>query len=159
MDSKAFVGIGIVAALGLAAYLWYTGLPSTLAPAAEQSATSSPPSAEEHAASLAPAALRAEVTGSWQSADDPKFTRVFRADGTVTDRYEGNPDATLSGSWRVIADGEGLPASLSAEERTIIRVSFPEEVLFFVVTALTEDELEMAYVGGGGSLRFTRIAP
>ncbi|HEX5774578.1 MAG TPA: hypothetical protein VFY28_01300 [Candidatus Paceibacterota bacterium] len=157
MDSKIVIAAGMLIAIGLAGYLWYNGLPVDRTDSQEEAATTSPSAETTDPATLPASTLRAEVTGSWRSEDDPKFTRVFREDGTLTDSYEGNPDATANGSWRVVTGGEGLPASLSAENRTVIRISFPEEALFFIVTALTEDELAMAYVGGNGSLRFERI--
>jgi hypothetical protein len=157
MDSKFIVALAMLLALGAAGYLWYSGLPP--APSASQDETAQPAAATPDVSTLPPSTLKAEMSGSWRSADDAKFTREFHADGTLIDRYEGEPDASVRGSWQVIGGGEGLPASLAAEERTIVRIAFPEEVLFLVVTALTEDKLEMAYVGGTGSLRFTRIAP
>ncbi|MEK7080062.1 MAG: hypothetical protein AAB901_02120 [Patescibacteria group bacterium] len=157
MNSKILVGIAVVCALGLASYLWYSGQPKK--DAVIENATSTPSTAKpQKGASVNPAALKADVTGTWQSTDDPKFTREFRANGTVVDRYEGNKDATTEGSWKVVTDSRTLPASIpNAKDLTIIQVGFPEEVLLFTVVGVSSTELELSYVGRGNTLHFTRI--
>src|SRR3989344_670586 len=42
------------------------------------------------------------MSGKWESKEDAKFVREFRADGTVVDTYEGNASATMTGTWEVV---------------------------------------------------------
>lgn len=98
------------------------------------------------------------VVGSWRSTEDPKFTREFTADGTITDRYEGEEGATTTGSWEVVTAASLSGLGLPEVEGTIIRVQFPEEAFYFSVNAETDqDTLSLTYLGGNGVLVFERI--
>lgn len=97
-----------------------------------------------------------QIPGVWQSIEDPKFTREFRVDGTVFDRYEGKPDATVEGQWHVVmSSDEKLPFTMKAGV-TYLVIEEVEEVLYFSVNKLTADELELVYQSGE-VLKFKRV--
>ncbi|MBI5456472.1 hypothetical protein HY969_01905 [Candidatus Kaiserbacteria bacterium] len=104
------------------------------------------------------AAIAANIVGTWKSTDDAKFSRTFLADGTVIDKYEGNEDATTEGMWKTFmgTDAENAPAPLD-EGVVYLKITMPEEVLFLSIPKLTADALEMMYLSGGETLKFTRV--
>lgn len=103
-------------------------------------------------------AVARDIVGTWKSTDDAKFTREFAADSTVVDTYQGDEAATMQGMWKVFTnqDGEAAPFPLQ-EGMVYLRISTPEEVLFFTIPKISPDSLELTYLGGGGTLRLTRI--
>lgn len=112
---------------------------------------------EQGAAEVAPAP-EDTVTGSWRSTTDPNFTREFSADGKVTDRYEGDESATVTGTWEIILSASLPQIGLPQVEGTILRVQFPEEALYFLVNSDTDaDTLSLTYLTGNGVLTFERI--
>jgi len=104
----------------------------------------------------ASAAVSANIVGTWRSDEDPKFVRVFAADGTTEDRYDGEKVAT--GAWTAALganiDVEALPIESDA---VYVRIADGEELLNFKVAALTPERLELIYLGRGNTLTFTRV--
>lgn len=97
------------------------------------------------------------ITGNWRSTQDPNFTREFSADGTVVDRYEGFPEATMVGHYTVVTDTSMEPVSLPPVDGAVLKIEFIEEVLYFIIgDDTTEDHLSLLYLGGNGSLEFKR---
>lgn len=104
-------------------------------------------------------AAEAAVVGTWRSKQDSKFTREFRADGTIVDRYEGDDSATIEGSWSMAnpaaVDIQGMEYDADAQ---LIMVNDPYESYLFKVNSVSETDLSLTYIGGaGGSLEFERI--
>lgn len=100
----------------------------------------------------------AALPGTWQSTEDARFIRIFDANGTVTDRYEGDDDVTTSGTWNFVADPSKEQAELPVVEgMQVIKLQFPEEVMYFAVADLSATTLTMIYVSGNGALEFRRI--
>lgn len=103
----------------------------------------------------ASAAVSLNIIGSWKSNDDARFVRVFRADGTTEDRYDGEVVAT--GAWTA-----ALGANIQAEGLTFetdavyVRITEGNTLLNFKVVALTPEHLELIYMDRGGMLSFTR---
>ncbi len=100
------------------------------------------------------------VMGQWQSEQDIKLIREFKADNVVTDWYDGTE--VLTGFWEIFDGGEA-PASLLVnddEESVYIRMTLTGEdidSLYFRVVEVTENTLELAYIGPGGVMTFTRV--
>lgn len=99
------------------------------------------------------------LVGTWRSKQDAKFTREFRADGTIVDRYEGMESATLEGSWSMAnpaaVDLQGMEYDADAQ---LVMVNDPLESYLFKVNSVTATDLSLTYVGGaGGTLEFERI--
>lgn len=145
MDRNVVIGIVVVLALLVLGW-WYWAF---MAPIAQ--APSMP--AEETAGESVPV-----LVGTWQSKEDPRFVRIFNADNTVVDTYEGMPEATTTGSWAYITD---LPTELPGLEPVAgtryLKIEFAEEVLYFAIANHTETDLAMIYLSGNGTLEFTRV--
>ncbi|MES2995000.1 MAG: hypothetical protein V4681_03145 [Patescibacteria group bacterium] len=156
MNQKVAIGIVVVLALLAGGYLWYTNQSGAFMSADDTGYMASTTDGTQRTAT--PAEIQNGVEGNWRSADDARFTRTFNADGTITDRYEGMEDATVSGHWELNSDHMPGQVRELANGMPVLSIEFPEEALFFVVTKLGATELEMSYVGGAGkTLRFERI--
>lgn len=105
-------------------------------------------------------AIRSAVAGTWQSADDPKFTRELAPDGSATDRYEGDAEATTSGRWQVFV-GNAPPAGLAGQkfQPGVVYMSLAQngDMLLFAVVGLSRAELKMVYLARGNLLTFQRL--
>lgn len=101
------------------------------------------------------------MLGTWKSKDDAKFTREFRADATVVDRYEGDASATDTGTYVTVDPtviDTGVPeASLAG--MTVLKITFEKSgVMFFGINSMTESDLTMTYLGGAGKpLMFSKV--
>ena len=105
------------------------------------------------------------MNGTWKSKEDAKFTREFKADGTVTDTYDGDASATMTGTYMIVdplkepegAFGNAPVASLTG--MTIIRTTWPNsEIMYFGVQSLTETDLSLIHLSGRGNiLSFTKV--
>ncbi len=89
------------------------------------------------------------IVSKWVSIDDTKFTREFRADGSITDTHNGTE--VLTGSWKAVAKADG------AVYIEVLEPGSHGEPLTFKLTKLTPEELELVYMDRGGVLRFTRV--
>ena len=98
------------------------------------------------------------VVGVWQSKDDAQFTREFREDGAVVDRYAGDESATTEGVWRLFMypTEEQVPFTIQPGVQ-YLRIAIPEEVLYFSITKVDTNDLDLVYLGLGNTLHFTRI--
>jgi hypothetical protein len=101
-----------------------------------------------------------KMAGSWKSKEDAKFTREFRADGTFSDRYEGDASATASGSWKVVDPTKvdvGVPAAALAGV-TVVEMNFEDGPMYFGIANVSDVELAMVnYSGRGNILVFTKV--
>lgn len=99
------------------------------------------------------------LVGDWQSLDDQKFTRKFEVDGTLTDAYEGSDDTV--GSWVIFNKDSQVETPFALETGvTYLRISTDtgtSEVMYYKITKVTPDELELIYMDRGGVLRFNRL--
>jgi len=101
------------------------------------------------------------IVGTWESTEDPKFTREFFASGTLTDRYDGDESATENAAFvtidpSVVSVPSVPTASLAGV--TVIRVDFASGPMFFSINELSETELAMTNLSGRGNiLRFTKV--
>lgn len=105
------------------------------------------------------AAVSTDIIGSWQSTDDDKFIREFRAGGIVVDRYEATE--STEGTWSVFTSESGIETPFPQEAGSVyfkvVMDDFPEEILYFELAKLTPEELELFFLGRGGVLAFTRV--
>ena len=92
--------------------------------------------------------------------DDESFTREFTADGKVVDRYTGDSSADEIGAYTTVDTSkeiiEDVPADL-LEDVHVIKLSFSETDLYFSVVTLTQNELELGFIGRGNTLSFKRL--
>ena len=100
------------------------------------------------------------MIGTWQSLDDTRFTRELDADGSATDRYEGNADDAIKGNWIVFA-GNVPPADAKGRKlvptAVYLEVRQNDDTLFYGLTGLTAQSLHMVYLERGNALSFERI--
>ena len=99
------------------------------------------------------------IKGQWRSVDDEKFTRDFMSDGTVTDSYEGSDDTV--GTWLVFTINSKVAAPFPLEKNTAyLKITTDigaSEVMYYKLSKVTPEELELIYMDRGGALRFTRL--
>ena len=99
------------------------------------------------------------IKGQWRSVDDEKFTREFMANGTVTDSYEGSDDTV--GTWLIFTINSEVAAPFPLETNTAyLKITTDvgaSEVMYYKLTKVTSEELELIYMDRGGVLRFTRV--
>ena len=102
------------------------------------------------------------MNGTWKSKEDAKFTREFNADGTVTDRYEGDASATMTGTYMFVDAGVetdlSVPASYLAGTK-VIKTTWPDgTILYFAVQSVTATDLALVNLSGRGNiLSFTKV--
>jgi hypothetical protein len=106
-------------------------------------------------------AVRQALVGTWQNLADTRFTREIDANGSVTDRYEGNHDDAITGEWIVFA-GSAPPADDAAGRKFAADAVYLElrqngDTLFFGLMDLTTQSLRMVYLESGNQLSFARI--
>ena len=117
-------------------------------------------------ATAAPAAppdlqtIQGAIVGTWQSLDDPKFTREFAADGKAVDRYEGDESATTRGHWTMFL-GSSPPAGTAgrAFQHDVVYLRLDEngDVLLFALAGLSRSDMKMVYLERGNLLSFVRL--
>ncbi len=154
MSTRAItIGIAVIVLAGLA---YYVGTSRTAEPTAETATTTSQQTVQDPKV----AETSSAVAGEWKSTDDAKYTRTFRADGTVTDTYEGDASATTNGTWTVFTSATELPVGVSFPLDTgtsYIQVAMNGEVFNYRVSSVTASELELIYMDRGGVLRFSKV--
>lgn len=104
------------------------------------------------AAGAAPA-----LTGTWQSTDDSRFIREFRAQGEVVDTYTGMDDATTIGTWALVPESGYASLPVPATDYPVVQLTFAEEALFFGIAEVTADSLVLINYSGNGVLTFERV--
>ena len=153
MNKNVVIGIVVVLALIVAGGAYYFLMPK---PADMGEDVPAPTSMNDVARPNEEVAV--SLDGTWKSKEDARFIRTFKADGTVTDRYEGDDSATVSGTWSFVADPSKEQGELPVvKDAKVLKLQFPEEVMYFALTDLTETDLSMIYLSGNGSLEFTRV--
>lgn len=97
------------------------------------------------------------IIGNWQSTDDDRSAREFRADGTIVDRYDGEEVGT--DVWLAFTSTANIQTPFDQESNTVYLRLGNEEYLFFKISKLTPEELELIYMDRGGVLRYSFIPP
>ena len=168
MNSKGVL-IGIIALVLLGAGYWFyadfqkQGESNRLAQveAAQDASTVSGTNSTQVGGEVAPGNDPA-MNGTWKSKEDTKFTREFNADGTVTDRYEGDASATMTGTYMFVDAGVEtdlpVPAANLAGTK-VIKTTWPDgTILYFAVQSVTATDLALINLSGRGNiLSFTRV--
>lgn len=100
------------------------------------------------------------IQGMWQSVDDDAFTREFRSDGTMVDSYDG--EVTSTATWHTFMNVAPTEVAFPIEPDAVYLRVFEADgdeasTLHFKIVKLTPEELEMIYMEGGGTLRFTLV--
>jgi hypothetical protein len=100
------------------------------------------------------------IQGKWQSTEDAKFVREFKADSVVEDWHDGK--VVTSGLFVVFtkANAPKMVAFPIEENAVYIQMTTKgtqADTLNFKLVKMTSDELELIYMDRGGSLKFTRV--
>jgi hypothetical protein len=106
------------------------------------------------------ATLQPAVVGTWQSLDDPKFTRELAADGKVVDRYEGDESATGRGHWLMFlgsAPPPGTTGRAFQKDVVYLRIDENGDVLLFALAGLSRSDMKMVYLERGNLMSFVRL--
>ncbi len=116
-------------------------------------------SSENVSAKRSPSDERTKIVGTWRSTEDSKFIRVFNADGTTEDRYEGDPSATMAGEWNIFTSTNPDPGydRELATDTTYLKIQSQYEALFFRVLSVSDTNLELSYLDRGNTLSFTKV--
>ncbi len=100
------------------------------------------------------------ILGAWQSTQDAKFAREFKAGGVVVDTYVG--EAKTEGVW-VAFTKENAPKQIAfpiEDDAVYVHITMKgsqADTLTFKVAKLTPETLELIYMERGGTLVFSRV--
>lgn len=100
------------------------------------------------------------IVGKWQSSEDTKFVREFKADGAVVDWYDGKTVST--GLWVAYTKANApkmvaFPIDVDAVYLQLTMKGTQADTLDFKITKLTPESLELIYMTRGGALTFKHI--
>jgi hypothetical protein len=104
-----------------------------------------------------------DVAGTWRSTTDAKFTREISTDGIITDRYEGDASAGMSGGWSAVdlmtETVPGIPAA-SLTGKTVIKVVWADgtDITYFTIDSVTDTTLVTTDLSGRGAVTtYTKV--
>lgn len=104
-----------------------------------------------------------DIPGTWRSKTDAKFTRTFTTGGIVTDRYEGDASAGMSGGWTAVdvltETVPGIPTA-SLTGKTVIKVAWGDgtDITYFTIDSVTDTTLVTTDLSGRGAVTtYTKV--
>lgn len=82
--------------------------------------------------------IKAGLVGTWKSADDSKYSVTFFADGTVSERYEGESDGVP------LVDTNGRWLMMIEDKKITLITTFGEEATYvYSIIAYESDRLTL----------------
>lgn len=153
MAKAVAVVAAIVVIAGAVYYVWPMMPAQAPAPASPAQDTSEP--ADEP--------LAQQMSGTWRSQTDAKFTREMRQDGVIIDRYEGDASAGVNGSWSIVnpAMEPALAARAAAlADLSVVKASWENDsvVTYFALNSIGANTMTITDLSGRGEVTtFTRI--
>jgi hypothetical protein len=155
--SKALIALVVIVVLAGGAY-WY----AQTQPAGMSDTASSTAMTEENG-SVKPETTQVvgeSMQGTWQSTDDAKSVREFKADGTFTDSYDGEVVGT--GTYTVFTQAmlNGVTVSFPLDASAVyaqLSDSTAGPLNFRVTMSADANTLQMYYMDRGGVLNFARV--
>ncbi|PIT91457.1 hypothetical protein COU17_00505 [Candidatus Kaiserbacteria bacterium CG10_big_fil_rev_8_21_14_0_10_49_17] len=148
MKTHPILIVIVLIAIAAVGFLYF-GIPggsqNVAAPAASDTSADTEQSTE---------AIEAGLVGAWQSTDDEKSVRIFNADGTLSEVYDG--EEISGGSWNVFTEvgNEPVPAIPGA---IYLKIVDGEEAYYFSIAEVTAGSLALIYLDRGGVLTYTRV--
>ena len=100
------------------------------------------------------------MLGKWQSADDAKYVREFKAKDMVVDWYDGKTVST--GLWVAFTKEKApkiFPYTMdtSSVYLQLTMTGSQADTLNYKISKVTQDELQLVYLDRGGVLTFKRV--
>lgn len=99
------------------------------------------------------------IQGKWQSVDDAKFVREFKAGDKATDWYDN--ESVSEGLWIAFTKASAPEVPYPLQDNVVYlqmtMAGTQADTLYFKVNKLTPEELELTYMDRGGVLRFTYV--
>lgn len=119
----------------------------------------SPQNEDENTEAMNTADVETNIVGTWKSDADEKFTREFRADGTVTDSYASEVEVNSSGTWELFTSENAVTTFTGEldEGSVYLKINIDGADLHFRVTEATDGSLSLVYLDRGGVLEFSRV--
>lgn len=151
MQTRALIALIVLAAFGLAAF-WvvftHPGEKGEDVKVAEKS------DLKEQGTSTSE-----DLLGLWKSTGDVSFTREFKEDGEVVDRYSGSESATVVGEWEIFTAENPAPGAWFPleEDSVYVRIMFDGEAYHYLIASVSETALELVYLDRGGVLQFEKV--
>jgi len=102
---------------------------------------------------------RVQIIGTWQSTDDPKFTREFKSDGKVIDAYDGAVKESAL-SWTIFTSSMPVDGFSGEFEEGAVYLSIAtlrKDELHFKIEQIDANNLVLIYLDRGGTLSFTKL--
>ncbi len=145
---------GLVAVVAVAAAAFYFWPKDATAPLATTDGTQQ---TTQQAATNGTVSMETQLSGTWRSNADGKFTREIRADGVIIDRYQGDATAGVNGQWKIVDLAKETNPSVplaSFPGKTVVKVEWEGgvETTYFVVTDLTSEILTTTDLTGRGDV-------
>ena len=156
---KQYYATGLVCVLAIIGVVFYTYFDTpAVQPAEGADATTTALVVSNRGPQVSDVTSR--IVGMWQSIEDPRFVREFKADGSGTDSYDGVKDA--AGTWMVYTSADAPPSVSFQVDPNAVYVEMTiggtePDVLDFRVNAISDTALELTYMARGNTLSFTRI--
>jgi hypothetical protein len=143
--------VAVIVAIVAAVFLWWPKMTSEPVAVPQSQGT------QQEGAPTSEMARDPRMAGTWQSQTDPKFTREFRADGVVVDRYEGEASAGVNGSWEVVDPAKEallVARAPALSGVTVIKMVWENgvEVTYLIVNTLDDKSMTTTDVSGSGSV-------
>jgi len=97
-----------------------------------------------------------QFLGEWVSVDDSKYKVLHGDDGILEEYYDS--EIVITGSWSIV---EMLPEKISeqypnATEGPFLIKESDGEVMFYIISAITDTNLILTYLDRGNTLEFVR---
>lgn len=154
---KGMIGWIVAAIVVIAAAAYYFNSNEEAVPAANDQAQ------VQQTTSVSEGSAAEEMSGTWRSDTDAKFTREIRADGVIIDRYEGDATAGINGEWSIVNPAEERAITALAANfpnKTVVRAEWEGgvEVTYFVISEVTSTKLVTTDLSGTGSVTtYTKV--
>tara|TARA_B100001750_G_C15459297_1_gene573301 strand:- start:175 stop:645 length:471 start_codon:yes stop_codon:yes gene_type:complete len=104
--------------------------------------------------------IETALTGRWQSTTDVNSYKIFSADGSVIERYEGETTVESEGSWEVFSTNDPVSTIEAPLDpaMTYLRISEGGEQYHYLITTINETDLELVYLDRGGVLTYQKVS-
>ncbi len=153
----------ILAAIIIGLCAWYV-FSNRTAPAPQTQAATVPQQAaaqETPSPNLDEAAVAANISGTWQSTDDPNYSVVATSGGKWTDTYRSDASSSVSqtGAYTLFTSQHPDPDFTGVLMPGVVYLKIAEgsSTLYFSVLEASGSALQLSYLDRGNTLSFTKV--